>query len=248
MANLDRYLWHSLKDPTAAITYLTRGRTGMKSLFYERLLKINAHEMINYEGEISSEFLTRVSSALANVGRYLGTVGFPEMLYSIVRYLRPDVVVETGVGGGLSSAFLLKGLEDNQKGRLYSIDLLNHEEVLAREGRIEKAVAILPPELKQGFIVPDELTERWDLLSGKTQDLLPPLLQKLGSVRLFFHDSEHTYENMMFEFVSSWPFISNGGILLSDNVSDNRAFVEFAKKVGRPAVRFLLSPMGGIAK
>jgi hypothetical protein len=220
----------------------------MKSLFYERLLKTDGDEMIDYEGEIASEFLVCISSRLASLGRYLGTVGFPEILYSIVRHLRPDVVVETGVGGGLSSAFLLKGLQDNHRGRLYSIDLLNHEEALAREGRIEKAVAILPPELKQGFIVPDELRGRWDLLSGKTQDLLPALLQKLGSVQLFFHDSEHTYENMMFEYLSSWPFISSGGILLSDNVTENRAFFEFAKKVGRPAVRFLLSPMGGMAK
>jgi len=124
----------------------------MKSLFYERLLRTNGDEVIDYESEIASEFLSSVSSKLNTVGRYLGTVGFPEILYSIVRHLRPDVVVETGVGGGLSSAFLLKGLQDNQRGRLYSIDLLNHEEALAREGRIERAVAILPPELGQGFL------------------------------------------------------------------------------------------------
>jgi hypothetical protein len=237
-----------LKDPTAAITYLTRGRNGMKSLFYERLLKTDSDEMINYESEIASEFLDHISSRLASVGRYLGTVGFPEILYSIVRHLKPDVVVETGVGGGLSSAFLLKGLYDNNRGRLYSIDLLNHEEALAREGRIEKAVAILPPELKQGFIVPDELTGRWDLLSGKTQDLLPSLLQKVGPAQIFFHDSEHTYENMMFEYSTSWPHIESKGFLLSDNVNDNRAFPDFAKKVRRRAFRLFLSPLGGIRK
>jgi predicted O-methyltransferase YrrM len=220
----------------------------MKSLFYERLLKIDGNEMIEYEDEIPHEFLVQISSRLASVGRYLGTVGFPETLYSIVRHLRPDVVVETGVGGGLSSAFLLKGLQDNHRGRLYSIDLLNHEEVLAREGRIEKAVAILPPNLKQGFIVPDELTERWELLYGRTQDLLPSLLKKVGPVQLFFHDSEHTYENMMFEYFTSWPHIESKGFLLSDNINDNKAFFDFAKKVQQRICRLYLTPLGGIQK
>jgi predicted O-methyltransferase YrrM len=169
-------------------------------------------------------------------------------LYSIVRHIKPSVVVETGVGAGLSSAFILKALEDNKHGRLYSIDLANYEEVLANEGRIARAVAILPEHVHQGFIVPDALKHRWELLTGRTQELLPPLLRRLGSLDIFFHDGEHTYENMLFEYSAAWPFIRSGGLLLSDNITENRAFTEFSNTVGRHGVHFLLTPLGGMLK
>jgi predicted O-methyltransferase YrrM len=43
-------------------------------------------------------------------------------LYALCRYLRPKVIVETGVGLGTSSLFILQALEDNGEGTLYSID------------------------------------------------------------------------------------------------------------------------------
>ncbi|MEM3449881.1 MAG: class I SAM-dependent methyltransferase [Nitrososphaerota archaeon] len=62
---------------------------------------------------------------------------------------------------------------------------------------------------------------------GLSRDKLKPLLQKLGSVDLFLHDSEHSYENMMFEFKAVWPFLREGGILLADDVTVNTAFKDF---------------------
>lgn len=41
----------------------------------------------------------------------------------LVRILRPTVVIETGVANGISSAFILKALDKNNEGMLYSIDL-----------------------------------------------------------------------------------------------------------------------------
>jgi predicted O-methyltransferase YrrM len=51
------------------------------------------------------------------------------LIYALVRSLKPSIVVETGVAGGMSSCYILKGLRDNNKGELFSIDLpceLNH--------------------------------------------------------------------------------------------------------------------------
>ena len=45
------------------------------------------------------------------------------VLYATVRVARPDIVVETGVGSGVSSTFFLSAMEANGVGRLYSIDL-----------------------------------------------------------------------------------------------------------------------------
>jgi hypothetical protein len=45
------------------------------------------------------------------------------ILYSIVRAYKPEIVVETGVAHGVTSAFLLCAMHENRKGHLYSIDL-----------------------------------------------------------------------------------------------------------------------------
>ena len=46
--------------------------------------------------------------------------------------------------------------------------------------------------------------ERWSLTIGRSQDELPTLLERLGEIDLFVHDSEHSYECMDFEFRAAW--------------------------------------------
>ena len=43
--------------------------------------------------------------------------------YLLVRLIKPKCIVETGVSAGVSSAYILQALQDNEKGMLYSIDL-----------------------------------------------------------------------------------------------------------------------------
>src|ERR1700730_18194506 len=80
--------------------------------------------------------------------------GLPDFCYVICRALRPRVVVETGVGSGGTTAFILQALAANGEGHLWSIDL--------------------PPvgaEEFAGSFVPQHLRSRWTLLRGRTRDL-----------------------------------------------------------------------------
>jgi predicted O-methyltransferase YrrM len=43
--------------------------------------------------------------------------------YACRRLMEPELVADTGVAHGFSTAAILQALEDNQKGRLISIDL-----------------------------------------------------------------------------------------------------------------------------
>jgi methyltransferase family protein len=72
---------------------------------------------------------------------------------------------------------------------------------------------------------------------GRTQDELPPLLDRLGSIDSFMHDSEHSFECMWFEFNEAWPHVRDGGVLLSDDVNSTEAFPRFAADQGRKPVR-----------
>lgn len=58
------------------------------------------------------------------------------ILYTIVRAYKPEIVVETGVAHGVTSAFMLCAMHENNKGHLYSIDLPPYEAYTKIEGGI----------------------------------------------------------------------------------------------------------------
>lgn len=166
------------------------------------------------------------------------------LLYAILRKTTPRLAVETGVCNGFSTAYLLQALAANSHGRLYSLDLPD----VVGEGGDEfwsgKGHAVIPPGRQPGWVVPDQLTDRWRLGTGRSQDLLPPLLEELVEIDFFMHDSEHSYECMTFEFDAAYERLANGGLILSDDVAANSAFADFAKRVGRPTIR--LTPRIGL--
>jgi predicted O-methyltransferase YrrM len=135
--------------------------------------------------------------------------------YLMCRLLEPNVVVETGVAYGVSSAFILRALEENGRGVLHSVDL---------------------PPLRRGYegfwgVAGDEANRgRWSLHRGSSTRVLPPLLDELGTVDLFVHDSLHTYRNMRREFEAVWPRLRAGGALIADDVERNRAFGELRQR------------------
>ncbi len=133
-------------------------------------------------------------------------------LYELCKVLKPEIIVETGVAYGRSSAYILQALHENKKGKLYSIDYV-----------------FRPWQSKQmiGSAIPDHLKDRWELIFGPTSEKLPDLLDSLGTVDIFFHDSLHTFKTMNFEFQESWSHVKQGGFLLSDDATGNDAFYNF---------------------
>ena len=136
------------------------------------------------------------------------------LCYLLCRLLRPRVVLETGVAYGVSSAFILRALEQNGGGVLHSVDL--------------------PPlrsgyEKSWGVAVDEGMRRRWCLHRGSSRKVLPGLLERLGRVDLFVHDSLHTRSNMLREFGLVWPHLTGGGVLVADDVERNDAFGELRR-------------------
>ncbi|HTR47742.1 MAG TPA: class I SAM-dependent methyltransferase [Verrucomicrobiae bacterium] len=145
--------------------------------------------------------------------------------YAIVRAFKPDLILETGIANGVSSAYVLLALDHNQKGVLHSIDV--------DDGSFRPAGKGI------GWIVPDWLRSRWTMHLGDARTLLPQVLAKLGLLDVFIHDSAHTYEHMKFEYEEAYPHIRPGGILISDDALWNPAFPEFVRTVKAPLARVL---------
>jgi predicted O-methyltransferase YrrM len=171
--------------------------------------------------EVRNRFQTRV----------INTEGYPAwpmsnfgllFLYSLTRIQRPQVVLETGVGHGASSAVLTQAMRANGSGKLYSIDLPNAKYPMS-SGIISDSMGAM----ETGWLVSDSLKSYWTLVLGESRQKLPELLEQVASVDFFIHDSEHTYQAMMFEYTSVWPHLSRGGFLISDDVNWNEAFGDF---------------------
>jgi predicted O-methyltransferase YrrM len=177
----------------------------------------------------------------SGAGHSLGAIGYTEgvYLYALLRTVRPQTVVETGVANGFSTAFSLLALQANAVGHLHSIDLprevgRDYEPGTFYEG---EGRAGIPAGSESGWLIPPALKERWTLVLGRSQEELPPLLERLGTIDVFMHDSEHSFDCMWFEFNAAWPALQPGGVLVSDDVNSTEAFGRFAAQEGRVPVR-----------
>jgi predicted O-methyltransferase YrrM len=127
--------------------------------------------------------------------------------YAIVRALRPELVVETGVHDGLGSALLLRALERNGSGRLLGFDV--------------------DPE--SGWLVPASLRSRYELVLGDVRRTLPRSLAS-QAVGVFVHDSLHTYEHERFELETALAHADPGIVLVSDNAHATTALADVARE------------------
>jgi predicted O-methyltransferase YrrM len=174
-------------------------------------------------------------------GYSLGAIGYAEgtYLYAVVRELRPRVLVETGVANGFSTAFLLQALQANGDAHLHSIDLPREVGRAYEPGAFYEGEgrAGIPSGSQPGWLIPAALRESWTLILGRSQDELPPLLARLGTIDFFMHDSEHSFDCMWFEFNEAWPRLAARGVLVADDVNANEAFARFAREQSREPLR-----------
>jgi hypothetical protein len=133
-------------------------------------------------------------------------------IWCLVRHLRPQKIVETGVAHGVSSRFILEALEKNGSGGLWSIDL--------------------PPlqpawQDQVGIAVEGVQRRRWSLIRGSSRQRLAPLLSRLEAIDLFIHDSLHSERNVRFELDQAWAALKPGGAMVVDDIDANSAFRSF---------------------
>ena len=198
-----------------------------------RKIPIKSPVFVSYLTEVRKDGFNMYSDEFDIQSKEYGlSEEYHKTLYIMTRILKPETVIETGVFEGHSSVAILMAMEKNETGLLYSIDL---------------PPPSLPPGKEPGWIVPEHLREKWDLKLGKSTYLLQDLLSEVKEVDIFLHDSDHSYENMSWEFRTAWPYIRKDGLLLSHDVSQNAAFREFAKNASEKYY-YMLKNCGGIKR
>jgi predicted O-methyltransferase YrrM len=147
-------------------------------------------------------------------------------LYSIIRDVNPNTVVETGVANGFSTLFVLAALYENGNGTLLSIDKPVYLDLTLEElqhSNRDLSGWKIPADKSPGWIIPNHLRNRWELFEGKSIDVLPNLDIE-NNIDIFIHDSEHTTTNMLFEYIVAYHNLHDGGYIISDDISHSEAF------------------------
>jgi predicted O-methyltransferase YrrM len=162
-------------------------------------------------------------------------------LYWLVRKLKPTTIVQTGVCNGLSSAFMMLGLVKNgPEGRLHAIDLPPVFNPADQAWTVKDKVygVVIPEGMSSGWMIPDAYRDRFEVWTGGARALLPKMVDKVDAIDLFYHDSDHTYGHMMFEFREAKRKLRPGGVIVADDVSWNASVWDFADQHGVPSYNF----------
>ena len=160
------------------------------------------------------EFNQLIGRTLATGGRtnYI-QICAPFELYALTRLIQPKHVVEVGVSAGVSTAYLLLGLQKNGKsGVLHSIDL---PVIQTRE--IKGASWALPLGKKSGWAVPRYLKKSWDLRLGRSSEILPNLVKEIDVIDLFVYDVPYEIDEAISDFTVVNKKLRKGSIVLADN-------------------------------
>ena len=148
------------------------------------------------------------------------------ILYFLVKSLKPQIFIETGVAAGVSSYFILKAMQENKKGELISIDLPNYTNkkgYINKNGELDKTFT--PKRKGVGWVVPGEFRNRWQLILGDSMKILPKINKRID---MFYHDSDHSYECMNFEY--NWAMRNKVRYVASDDINCSKAWQNFINK------------------
>lgn len=121
---------------------------------------------------------------------------YQDRLANVIRHHKFKVIVETGLETGFGAEHILKALDDNGEGRLYSIDPYPHKK----------------------FTDDPIIHPRFNFIQKRSQDALEDLFTEVGPFDLFVHDSDHSYGCQTFEYECAWRMVRSGGGIASDDV------------------------------
>lgn len=169
--------------------------------FYEKFKKV-ALNLLCGPFYWPNTFPTSIDEATAGV------------IYGLARLVRPKIVVEIGTAKGISAIVIAQALDDNNKGKIYTIDPVEQELV---------KIAIR----KSG------LSHRIEYIIDYSYNAIPKL--NLPKIDFVFIDGDHSYENVLADFNLVKDSVVRGGLIVFHDVllfDGPRKVVEAIKNYG----------------
>jgi predicted O-methyltransferase YrrM len=152
----------------------------------------------------TAEEMARGRTATTTVGAICRSASKPprwgRLLFALVRRLEPKQALELGSSLGLSAAYQASALQLNGSGQL---DTLEGAPTIAERARVNLQQLSLPAEVTV----------------GRFQDTLGPLLEERPVIDYAFVDGHHDRDATITYFQQLAPHVSEGGVLVFDDVA-----------------------------
>ena len=185
----------------------------------DKFLKEIDTNLYNESIAVINEIVLQSKKKLNSINISLGGGGNYLLLYFLVRKFRPKIILETGVAAGWSTLAILKAINKNKLGKLYSSDF--------------PYFRMKNPEKFIGFLVKDEKNlSEWTLDIRGDEVALPFFTSKFddNSIDLFHYDSDKSYSGRKKAIKILKKKLSNNSIIIFDDIQDNLHFKDFVTK------------------
>ncbi len=142
------------------------------------------------------------------------------ILYSLVRAVKPEKIIEIGSGMGYSTLFIAQALSDNRK-KINSKknNLVNatseYQLKSSKKGHVWSIeVNKTSLDIASKNINKASLRSYVSFILGASTDTLPILLDKINEVNFLFIDGDHSYKQCQDELNLCIPYISSSGYVV----------------------------------
>ncbi len=209
-----------MKDPArrSATAWCARNATDLDA-FARRVSADDWHEAQQAKHRISQLRKERLASRGLHGSRPSHIGGGPgnlALLHWLVRLLKPEVVVETGVASGASSRAILEGIVANGRGHLYSSDL----------------AGVIPREFS-GLCVDDMHLPYWTLFHDGDRANLEPIIRSVRSIDLVHYDSAKSAVEMQWVFETLSSKFSDNVVVVLDDIDRHDFFQRYTRATER---------------
>jgi predicted O-methyltransferase YrrM len=197
---------------------LIRGDLNQVLTFISLQLDCDPAELIAYAGEDQlGGYHFDPTQARFPIGSLFGVEG--QILYALVRHLKPDMVVEIGGWAGASASHLALAVMRNEKGKVISVDL-GDENVNAATGQAHGS--LIAPNLKPYVQLVKEDGRVW--LNN----------QKPGSIDIIFEDADHSPDLVMELSRLALTRLKTGGYLVNHDAGHVEAIYPNGNRTPSP--------------
>lgn len=165
-----------------------------------------------------AEFRVEARRRLDQSAVPLAGAGHFQLVHFLVRHLKPEVVLETGVAAGYTSQAILSAMDRNGVGTLYSSDF--------------PYFRLDAPERYVGCLVDDRLRSRWHLALNGDRANLAELLPRIERIDLVHYDSDKSVEGREFVMDAIGSRLNPDSVLVMDDIDDNTFFRDWVERTG----------------
>lgn len=167
-----------------------------------------------------------------------------EISYLVVRLLEPDTILEIGVANGVSTAYVLGALDDNDhEADIRAIDRPRFvSDIQKQRGKrgLQGVGGIIPNEKEAGWVAPREQRSEhgYQYYVGNFLEILPSVVDSMAPLDVAIYDASKDAEEMEMAYETLIQSLAPGGVLLSDDIGVNNMFEQVTSRYDGETVMF----------